>query len=186
MNRMLQALLTGYLSLLLLPQTFAEEALMVDNFESQPELRWRYFSDQVMGGVSEGRVDFEEQDGVPLAHMTGQVSTENNGGFIQVRRDIAKGTLNAASGVYVKVRGNGQQYFLHIRTSRTLMPWHYYGASFEVTEQWQTIKVPLSTFARSSRWFGKSINPSTLRSIGIVAFGRKHTADIEIAEVGFY
>ena len=55
--------------------TTAEE-LMKDNFESQPETRWSYFSDQVMGGISQGRVTFGSQDRESFAHMTGQVSTE--------------------------------------------------------------------------------------------------------------
>ncbi|MFT7500507.1 MAG: hypothetical protein ACI85Z_001152, partial [Rheinheimera aquimaris] len=31
-----------------------------------------------------------------------------------------------------------------------------------------------------------AVKSSSIRSIGIVAFGRDHIADIEIAEIGFY
>jgi hypothetical protein len=31
---------------------------VLDNFESSPETRWRFVSDQVMGGVSQGQVNF--------------------------------------------------------------------------------------------------------------------------------
>ena len=159
---------------------------MIDNFDAQPELRWRYFSDQVMGGVSQGKVNFATEQGEQLVHLTGQVSTANNGGFIQVRREIAKASVESALGVYLKVRGNGQQYYLHLRTSGTLMPWQYYQASFPTTQQWQTIKVPLTAFVRSSNWLNKTVKLRSLRNIAIVAYGREHTADLEIAQLGFY
>ncbi len=159
---------------------------MIDNFESQPELRWRYFSDQVMGGISQGGVKFDTEQGEPFAHLTGQVSTANNGGFIQVRREIAKASVVSAIGVYLKVRGNGQPYYVHLRTSGSRLPWQYYQASFQTTRKWQTIKVPLTAFASSSNWLSKSVKPRSLRSIAVVAFGREHSADIEIAEIGFY
>jgi|TARA_B110000902_G_scaffold213838_1_gene245558 hypothetical protein len=174
------------LSLYLIPSSAAEEPLMIDNFESQPELRWDYISDQVMGGVSEGGLVFDNEGGNAFAHLTGKVSIENNGGFIQLRREVAGASVVSAAGAYLKVRGNGQRYYLHLRTSRTLLPWQYYQASFQTTEQWQIIKVPLTAFAPSSSWSSKTVKPDSLRSIGIVAYGRDHIADIEIAEIGFY
>jgi len=181
-----QYIIASCLSLFLMPSTIALEPLMIDSFEADPQLRWSYVSDQVMGGVSEGRVAFREDKGEQYAHMTGQVSTENNGGFIQLRRTIAKKSVNKAIGAYLKVRGNGQQYYLHLRTSGTLLPWQYYQASFTTTDQWQIIKVPLTAFARSGNWLSSAVKPSSIRSIGIVAFGRDHSADIQIAEIGFY
>lgn len=174
------------LSLYLIPSSVAEEPLMIDNFESQPELRWDYISDQVMGGVSEGSLVFDSEGGNAFAHLTGKVSIENNGGFIQLRREVAGASVVSAAGTYLKVRGNGQRYYLHLRTSRTLLPWQYYQASFQTTERWQVIKVPLTAFAPSSSWSSKTVKPDSLRSIGIVAYGRDHIADIEIAEIGFY
>jgi hypothetical protein len=174
------------LSLYLIPSSAAEEPLMIDNFESQPELRWDYISDQVMGGVSEGSLVFDSEGGNAFAHLTGKVSIENNGGFIQLRREVAGASVVSAAGTYLKVRGNGQRYYLHLRTSRTLLPWQYYQASFQTTERWQVIKVPLTAFAPSSSWSSKTVKPDSLRSIGIVAYGRDHIADIEIAEIGFY
>ena len=162
------------------------EPLMTEDFESQPQARWSYVSDQVMGGISQGQLLFKTEEGESYAHMTGQVSTENNGGFIQFRRSIPKGTTASVSGVTLKVRGNSQQYYIHLRSSGTLLPWQYYQASFQVTDQWQTIKIPLTAFAASGKWLRKQIKPSSIRSIGVVAFGRDHSADIQISEIGFY
>jgi len=48
-------------------------------FSKQPESRWEFITDQVMGGVSTGQVKFEAVDGRMAAHLTGQVSTEKPG-----------------------------------------------------------------------------------------------------------
>ena len=63
--------------------TVVADEMILENFESNPEQRWRYVSDQVMGGVSTGQVVYAQEGDVSYAHMTGTVSTENNGGFIQ-------------------------------------------------------------------------------------------------------
>ena len=162
------------------------EPPMIDNFESQPQTRWSYVSDQVMGGISQGQLAFKTEQGESFAHMTGQVSTENNGGFIQFRKSIAKGSTASVSGITLKVRGNGQQYYIHLRSSGTLLPWQYYQASFQVSDQWQTIKIPLSDFVASGKWLRNQIKPSSIRSVGVVAFGRDHSADIQLSEIGFY
>ena len=75
-----------------LSATLVADEMILENFESNPEQRWRYVSDQVMGGVSTGQVVYIQEGDVNYAHMTGSVSTENNGGFIQLRSNVAKGT----------------------------------------------------------------------------------------------
>jgi hypothetical protein len=162
------------------------DKLLTYGFDADSRLNWAYFSDQVMGGVSEGTVDYRDENGASYAHMTGSVSTENNGGFIQIRRAVAKGSVSSAVGVYVKVRGNSQNYFIHLRTSGTVLPWQYYQAGFDTTEEWQTVRLPFAEFERSGSWLRKSLSPNSIRSIGILAYGRDHQADIDIAEIGFY
>jgi hypothetical protein len=164
----------------------AADTLWVDKFDNDPQRRWNYVSDQVMGGVSNGAMVFALDGDEYFARMTGRVSTDNNGGFIQFRRAIDKGALDSATGVYLRVRGNSQRYFVHMRTSGTVLPWQYYQASFDVTEQWRTIKIPLTGFQRSGSWLRTSLKPASIRSIGVVAFGRDHQAQIDVAEIGFY
>ncbi|MDG1165713.1 MAG: CIA30 family protein [Porticoccaceae bacterium] len=166
--------------------TVGAENLLSDTFNAQSQLGWAYFSDQVMGGISEGSVEYMEQDGENYAHMTGRVSTENNGGFIQIRRTVPKGSVGSAAGVYLKVRGNSQGYYIHLRTSGTVLPWQYYQAGFETTGEWQVVRLPLSAFERSGSWLRKALKPSAIRSIGILAYGRDHQAEIDVAEIGFY
>ena len=64
------------------------QSMLVDDFQSGPEKRWRFFADTVMGGVSSGNVEFATKDGVSFARLTGDVSTANNGGFIQIRHEL--------------------------------------------------------------------------------------------------
>jgi hypothetical protein len=106
--------------------------------------------------------------------------------FIQFRKKIAKGTTQSALGVYLRVRGNSEGYFVHLRTAGTLLPWQYYQARFKPTDDWQLIKLPLADFSRSSSWLRSTVKADSIRSIAVVAFGRDHQAEIDVAEIGFY
>ena len=165
-----------------------ERDIMIDNFDADSMVRWSYVSDQVMGGVSEGSAKMvtDRDNGDSYAHMVGSVSTANNGGFIQLRTSLSAGVDKNAAGVYIKARGNGQKYYIHLRTRGTMLPWQYYQGTFDVSEQWQVIRLPLDAFKASGSWIRKSALPKSIRSIGIVAYGRDHQADIQISEIGFY
>ena len=64
--------------------------------------------------------------------MKGNVSLENNGGFVQVALPLAMGSktfdATAYSGVRFWVKGNGQQYYVHLKNDKTTLHWHYYSA----------------------------------------------------------
>jgi hypothetical protein len=158
----------------------------IEDFTMQPETRWRFFTDQVMGGVSTGAVTFVQEGGIPHARMTGRVSTANRGGFIQMRLDLPSAPPDAAQGVRLMVRGNDQRYFVHLRTGGTLLPWQYYQAGFDVTQGWREIRLPFSDFAASGGLLRAQPRPGSLKSVAIVAYGRDHDALIEVRDVGFY
>ena len=139
------------LLLLMAPGVAMAEKSLVETFEIQPETRWRFFTDGVMGGVSTGRVSFVTEEDRVHAHMTGKVSTRNNGGFIQIRMDLRSLPPKDATGVRLVVRGNGQRYFVHLRTSGTVLPWQYYQAGFDVTRDWTEVLLPFSEFEASGR-----------------------------------
>ena len=75
-----------FLSLWGLSAVIAEDVL-IEEFENQPETRWRRIADTVMGEVSTGQAEFVREGGDRHAHMTGSVSAENNDGFIQIRTE---------------------------------------------------------------------------------------------------
>lgn len=159
---------------------------MIDRFEDRPETRWRFFTDRVMGGVSSGQVDFAEEGGRTHAALRGRVSTDNNGGFIQIRAELPGGAPPATNGVRLVVRGNGQRYFVHLRTQGTVLPWQFYQAGFDVAADWTEVRLPFADFKRSGRLLSTVPSAESLRSIGLVAYGRDHDAQIDIREVGFY
>ena len=167
-------------------QTPPAQSAMIEDFKMQPETRWRFFTDQVMGGVSTGGVDFATEDGHAFSRMTGRVSTANRGGFIQMRLDLVTPAPEGTTGVRLIVRGNDQRYFMHLRTDGTLLPWQYYQAGFDVTESWSEVRLPLASFAAAGALLRSVPRPGSLASIAIVAYGRDHDAQIDVREVGFY
>ena len=90
------------------------EDIMIDDFKSQPEKRWRFIADTVMGGNSTGNVSFLTENKDTYARMTGNVSTQNNGGFIQFRMKLTSPLPKLAVGLRLVVRGNDQKYFMMI------------------------------------------------------------------------
>ncbi len=165
------------------------QPVLLENFDDGAQDRWEYIADTVMGGVSEGRVQFITVDDQTVLKLSGTVSTKNNGGFIQARLPLQKALPESAKGIWLKVRGNNQPYFVHLRTAGTLLPWQYYQAKFEVSDSWQVVRLPWSAFEPSEGFSSLLLRGTPLadkvKSIAIVAFGRDHQADIEVAEIGY-
>lgn len=153
----------------------------IDDFSGTPAARWAFFSDRVMGGRSSGGVSFE---GGAL-HLTGTVSTANNGGFVQARLKLPDGLPRDAKAIVLRVRGNGDRYYIHLRTTGTLLPWQYYQASFTTGPSWQEVRLRLESFKPSSRVLRKVPRPDTVRSLAVVAFGHDHQADLWVDSIGW-
>lgn len=142
---------------------------------------WTFLSDRVMGGVSDGRID--RQDGLP--RLVGRVSTENRGGFLQIRTPLDGPAHKGATEVRLLVRANGERYYLHIRTTDCKRPWEVYRASFETSRDWSWRSVPIAGF-RGEGGALPPLDPGRATSLGIVAYGRDHAADITLAAFGLY
>ena len=157
---------------------------VLDNL-SDKRIEWVPFSDQVMGGISEVNFAEREENGLSHYHMEGNVSTENNGGFIQFRANVKIEDL-PYKGLKINTRGNGEEYFIHIRTPKTRLPWNYYAASFNTTSDWQYIEIPFASFKKSGLILPRMFKASDIKSIGIVAFGKDFYADIDLASIELY
>ena len=160
--------------------------MVFENFTIDKEKDWKFISDQVMGGVSDGKLEFINMEGYSFARMTGYVSLENNGGFIQFRKEVNGTGHNDSKGLVVNVRGNNQKYFLHIRTTGTILPWQYYQAPFEVTQDWKKIKIAYDIFERSGIMLSKKVKPKKITSIAIVAFGFEQEVLIDVNNIYCY
>jgi hypothetical protein len=78
--------------------------MLIDDFNDPGGLSrlgtpWRFVTDQVMGGVSSGRIAFAEIQGRHCLCLHGDVSLDNKGGFIQLALDLAPaGALDRFAG----------------------------------------------------------------------------------------
>ena len=81
------------LGLIGLSITEAQAGQLIEDFGANADRRWGYVQDGVMGGVSQGALSFEDDSGTSFARLTGSVSTDNNGGFIQFRANIRNGLI---------------------------------------------------------------------------------------------
>ena len=148
---------------------------------------WNFITDQVMGGVSTGKFMVENVDGVMCYRMTGDVSTRNNGGFIQIRAKLnPEINSNDYDGVYLIVYGNEKNYNLHLRTGLTLAPWQYYSYTFATTRNWSEIRAPFKQFKKSNFYQPKSLLGQNIKSVGLVAGFDDFKSDICLSEIGFY
>ncbi len=157
---------------------------VLDNLTDK-RIEWVPFSDQVMGGISEVYFMERVENGLSYYHMEGNVSTDNNGGFIQFRANVKIDDL-PYKGLKIKTRGNGEEYFIHIRTPKTLLPWNYYASSFTATNEWQSINVPFDSFKKSGFMLPRKFKASDIKSIGIVAFGKDFYANVDLTKIELY
>ena len=149
---------------------------------------WELIADRVMGGVSNGTMHREVVLGREAICMQGDVSLENNGGFLQIALDLAPdgSSIDARqwAGIEIDVIGNDESYNLHLRTADVTRPWQSYRRSFVPTPEWQMIRLPFFEF--EAHRIDAPLDLSTLRRIGIVAIARAFHADIAIAGIRFF
>ena len=157
--------------------------ILKDDFTNENE--WTYIADNVMGGISEGRVEFNLVDSNVYALLSGNVSTENNGGFIQIRRELKNIDLSKAKSIRVYARGNNEKYYIFLRTTGTILPWQYYSHEFTVNEEYNEFIMPIKDFKKSGTLLAKQVNPKKITSVAIVAYGRDHVAEIYVKELEF-
>ena len=160
--------------------------LVLDDFTQKPTA-WEMVSDQVMGGVSDGKLTHEPLQGRMALRLTGTVSTENNGGFLQMARDLGDGTgmdASAFTGLELDVLGNGETYNIHLRTKDVRRPWQSYRSSFIAPATWTKVTLPFANF--TAHRITSPLDLKSLRRIGIVAIGKAFQADIAIAGLRLY
>jgi hypothetical protein len=170
----------------------ADDLLIIDDrrtedYRSSLGTSWRLITDNVMGGVSNGRLTLDSIDDRACLRLRGDVRLENSGGFVQAALDI-KGTsafdASAYQGVLLEVYGNDQVYNLHLRTDDVWLPWQSYRASFSAAAGWHTVQLPFAEF--TGYRIGSPLDLEHLERIGIVAIGRAFKADLCVASMALY
>ncbi len=150
---------------------------------------WQYVSDRVMGGVSDGQVTLEQDGEMYYARLTGNVSTRNNGGFIQLRSGVSfenseKDGKNL-QGVRLNVRGNGETYEIHITTNDRAYRGDYYSATIKADSDWTMIDLPFNKFKRK-RSNNSKLDAKNITRFAIVAYGREYVSDVSVSTIEFY
>ena len=148
---------------------------------------WEYVADTVMGGVSRGQAARETVQGREAVRLTGTVSLDNNGGFVQIAFDVDKAggfDISDWTGLELEVLGNLETYDLRVRTDQLTRPWQSFRADFNAPNSWTTVWIPfdqLTPYRTEARF-----DPARLRRIGVVAIGRVMQADIAVARISLY
>ncbi len=165
----------------------------IDAFDQPPPMasigtRWELVTDRVMGGVSAATAARETVAGRPALRLRGDVSLENQGGFVQLALDLAPGggTLDASGrqGIEIDVLGNDEGYNMHLRTADVVRPWQSYRAEFTAPPDWRTVRLPFAAFA--AHRIEAAMDTARLRRLGVVAIGRVFAADIAIGGLRFF
>mgnify|MGYP002476179619 FL=1 len=157
-----------------------------EDFSNEAGSRWDYVADRVMGGVSEGRAEIIGKGPDALLRLTGTVSTENNGGFLQVRQRFSDPWPANATGLKVRVRGNGQSYYVFLKTPDLSRVWYSYRAPFVASDVWSEVTLPFDDFRPSHDGMPESFTVADVNSIAIVAYGADYSADVTLDWIKLY
>lgn len=172
-----------------------EATLLIDDFTrddgvSSLATAWQRFTDQVMGGRSQATSMVEVLGGRRCLRLAGEVSLANNGGFIQVALPLAVrgGALDARgwTGLRLLVRGagDGDGYYLHLRTADCRLPWQYYGVELPCGPEWSEVEIAFADFRPES--LRTELDVSRLLRLGVVAAKMAFAADIAVARIELY
>jgi len=167
--------------------------LLLSNFQDGanyvlPGGGWRGFSDRVMGGISTAQLDNAQLAGRGCIRLTGNVTRENNGGFVQMAlyfgRDYAEFDASDYKGLDLLVYGNNEDYNLHVRTSDC--GWHdeSYRMTFFAKPEWHRIRIPWDAFEANK--VAKPLDSSQLQRVAVLGWMREFQADIALAEISLY
>ena len=149
---------------------------------------WRGFSDRVMGGVSNSRFERDVVAGMGCAHLTGNVTRDSGGGFVQMALYLGRGRngFDASDwdGLELLVHGNDEKYNVHIRTADAYWYEQSYRATVNVESRWQTIRLPWSAF--EAHRIDEPLDTAAVQRIGLLGWMREFEADIALAEIALY
>lgn len=171
-----------------IPLQYRESRIKGAIYYMQLHPHWEFVADTVMGGVSTGNVTHEIFEGREATVLRGEVSLDNNGGFIQMAFDLCQDgssvDCSAWDGIQATVWGNSHTYDIRLRTAQLTRPWQSFRTDFETTSEWQTVQIPFASFI--AHRVEAVFDPTCLRRVGIVAIGHEISALVAVSSIGFY
>jgi len=168
--------------------------LLVDDFSGDVSAlgtAWEGFTDRVMGGKSEMQSGIAVESGQRFLSLSGRVSLDNNGGFIQTRLMLSpekNGVFDASrySGLRITARGKGDGYYIFLRTTGNRFPWSFFMAPLPVTDGWTTVDIPWTRFEKGDFGSFFDLNLKKLTSLAVVAYKKEFLASIDVSRIAFY
>jgi hypothetical protein len=149
---------------------------------------WALLSDNVMGGISEGQVEYKSTSLV----LKGNVSLENRGGFVSIKSPFGKLDLSSFATVSIKFRSSNQKYAFTLENSgRWYEPSYKHSFYAKEANTWETISMDLDNFSEEviGRPTGKKADKSITQ--GIIRIGittnekREGPFELEIESIEF-
>jgi hypothetical protein len=174
------------------PQLNAEKLMLTDFTPDEPYILenagWRVFSDRVMGGISDASLKKDRVGGKNCARLTGRVTRESNGGFIQMAlsfgRDESELDASLYSGIELLVHGNNEDYNVHVRTADCGWYDQSYRHTFFAKAEWQRVRIPWSEFTANG--VTEDLDNSRINRVALLGWMREFEADIALAEISLY
>jgi len=170
------------------PSDFLIDDFSKEGGKSALGTQWKQYTDRVMGGESTASYAFEVIDGRRCIHLQGNVSLENRGGFVQVALPLRQNGRafdgSQYKGIRLWVWGNGETYYVHLRTGKTWLPWQYYEAPFYAETQWQMVEIPFDSFTPES--LKSAFSPKKIKRLAVVGAKKAFQADIAVSRIEFY
>lgn len=136
------------------------------NFTDQADIsNWVIVNDDVMGGISSCKIRLDKEgNGV----FEGKISTANNGGFSSIRLNIDK--IDVKKDAYLKIRIKGDSKKYQLRIKKNTRDYYSYVYSFNTSNEWETITIPLRDMYPSFRGRKLSMNNFNNNSFEQIAF----------------
>jgi monofunctional biosynthetic peptidoglycan transglycosylase len=104
--------------------------------------------------------------------FAGHLSLENNGGFASVRTDVSGIDLTGFAGLAVRVRGDGREYQVRLRTDRRFDGIAYTATFQTQRDAWTTVTLPFDAFVPTFRGYvprnAPPLDPGSVRQLGLL------------------
>jgi hypothetical protein len=140
------------------------QTLLFDFSPSSDTSSWRIVDDGVMGGLSEGHIEMNEEG---HAVYRGDISLANNGGFSSLRYRPEPMELSGEKELVLRIKGDGKRYQFRLKSRAGDA--HSYVQYYETSGDWETVRLPLSEFYPSFR--GRTLARPNYPAESLAEFG---------------
>lgn len=122
------------------------DSVIYDFNSSSKKNEWRIINDRVMGGESNSTFKINN-DG--HGSFTGNVSTENNGGFASLRYRFDEMSTAGKTKISLRLKGDSKLYQFRIKSQSA--DYYSYVKIFKTSNEWETIEFNIADMYPSFR-----------------------------------